>query len=109
MSDPAPPEDLPPAAADALRTLDGHDLREAIVYAQELLHARHEPLPSVEPMEDEEIVRVTERDGYLEVHKRHRRSDGELGGCYVYHVTREQHPNGTVRHRWSLIGRVEEE
>ncbi|MFD1512084.1 hypothetical protein [Halomarina rubra] len=105
MDEPTPPEDLPTHAADALRGLDGHDLREAIVYAQELLRARQEPLPTVEPQEGEEVVRVDERDGYLEVHKRHRGEDGTLGGRYVYHVARVRHPDGTVRHRWTLIGR----
>jgi hypothetical protein len=108
MDEPAPPEDLPSDVAEALRPLDGHDLREAIVYAQELLRARREPLPSVAPTENEEVVRVDERDGYLEVHKRHRGETGALGGRYVYHVTRERRPDGTVRHRWSLIGRAEE-
>jgi len=108
MDEPAPPEDLPAEAAAVLRDLDGHDLREAIVYAQELLRARREPLPSVRPEADEEILRVDERDGYLEVHKRHRGADGRLGGRYVYHVTRERHPDGTVHHRWSLIGRADE-
>ncbi|MWG35850.1 hypothetical protein [Halomarina oriensis] len=108
MDEPAPPEDLPADAADALHALDGHDLREAIVYAQELLRARQEPFPSVEPAGDEEVVRVDEHEGYLEVHKRHRGADGRLGGRYVYHVASERHPDGSVRLRWSLIGRAEE-
>ncbi|MFD1513417.1 hypothetical protein [Halomarina rubra] len=107
MTDPTPPEDLPPAVAESLQQLDGHDLREAIVYAQELLRALHEPHPTVEPQLGEEIVRVDERDGYLEVHKRHRHADGSLGGRYIYHVTSEPHPDGTTHHHWTLIGREE--
>ena len=108
MDDPTPPEDLPADVAETLRDLDGHDLRETIVYAQELLRARHEPLPSVEPLTNEEIVRVEERDGYLEVHKRQKGGDGDGGGLYVYHVTKERHPDDTVHYHWSLIGRETE-
>lgn len=108
MDDPTPPEDLPADVAETLRGLDGHDLRGTIVYAQELLRARREPFPAVEPQANEEIVRVEERDGYQEVHKRRRDADGDFGDLYVYHVTRERHPDGSVHHHWSLIGRGEE-
>ncbi len=105
-ADPTPPEDLPAEVADLLRSLDGHDLREAIVYAQELLRARHEQFPDVEPGAGEEVVRVLEHEGYTEVHLRHRPENGS-SGVYVYHVTIEPGPKGKRRH-WSLIGRAEE-
>ncbi|MFC5970395.1 hypothetical protein ACFPYI_03545 [Halomarina salina] len=107
MDDPTPPDDLPEAVASTLQSLDGHDLRGAVVYAQELLRARHEPLPTVEPRTDEEVVRVEERDGYLVVHKRQRDAAGDFGDVYVYHVSTERHPDGSVHHHWSLIGREE--
>ncbi|WP_254537582.1 hypothetical protein [Halomarina litorea] len=106
-SDPTPPVDLPSDVADCLRGLDGHDLREAIVYAQELLRARSEQLPDVEPGAGEEVVRVLEHEGYTEVHMRHQRDDGASGAVYVYHVTTEPHRDGKRRH-WSLVGRVED-
>ena len=40
---PTAPEDLSDESATLLTELSTHDLRETIVYAQELLHARHEP------------------------------------------------------------------
>jgi hypothetical protein len=100
--DPDPPADLPTDVAAALQSLDGRGLREAIVYANELLRARHEHAPQVDPAIGEEVVRVIEHDGYTEVHKRHRRE----GGVYVYHVTAEPHPEGDREH-WSLVGREE--
>lgn len=105
--DPTPPEDLPDDVAACLRSLDGHDLREAIVYARELLQARHEPFPDAEPGPGDEVVRVVEHEGYTEVHMRHRREDGTYGAVYVYHVTIEPRREGKRRH-WSLIGRTEE-
>jgi hypothetical protein len=52
-----------------LRGLDGQ-AREMIVYARELLADRHDTTLQIEPKSREEIVRVVERPGYSEVHKR---------------------------------------
>lgn len=108
--DPSPPDDLPPAVAELLVTLDGHDLRETIVYAQELLNARHEHPPDIEPGPGEEIVRIVEREGYTAVYKRQPCSKGCdrcPHGPYLYHVTREPHPDGSTRLHWTLIGRAQ--
>lgn len=105
---PTPPEDFPPDLAAELQESSVHDLREAIIYAQELLRSRHQPTLQIEPGPGEELVRLTERSGYTEVVKRQPCGDGCEDcphGPYVYHVTREQHPDGSERLHWTLIGR----
>ena len=115
MSDPAerprPPVDLPASVASALRDLNIHDLRVAIIYAHELLTYQQAPTSQIEPGPDEEIVELTEHPGYVEVVKR----QPCAGGCddcphgpFVYHVTRESHPDGHSRYHWVLIGRRNE-
>lgn len=106
---PTPPDDLPEDVAAVLRGLGGHDLREAIVYTRELLDARHGHPPEIAPQHGEEIVRVTEHEGYTEVVKR---QPCEAGcddcphGPYLYHVTREPHGDGSSHQHWTFVGRV---
>lgn len=111
MQDPPPPDDLPGNVAATLRDLDGHDLREAVVYAQLLLRARHQRPPVVDPGPGEEVVRTVERDGHTEIHKRQPCAEGCPDcphGPYVYLVTRERGPDGEVNNHWTLLGRAED-
>lgn len=105
---PRPPVDLPGPVASALRDLSVHDLRESIIYAQELLQYRQAPTSQVEPGPDEEFVELTEHPGYVEVVKRQPCVDGCDDcphGPFVYHVTREPRPDGSSTYHWVLIGR----
>lgn len=105
---PAPPRDLPDEVATTLEELDIHDLRETIVYAQELLHARHEPTLQIEPRPGEEIVRMVDEESYTLVAKKQPCGAGCPDcphGPYVYHVTPEEHPDGKTRLHWVCIGR----
>ncbi|GAA0242053.1 hypothetical protein ACFFQF_26895 [Haladaptatus pallidirubidus] len=105
---PNPPTDFPADIASALQQLSVHDLRETIVYAQELLQFYHEPTDQIEPAPGEEVVELTEHLGYTEVIKREPCGDNCVEcphGPYVYHVTREKHPNGESKLHWNLIGR----
>ncbi|MCD2200715.1 MULTISPECIES: hypothetical protein [unclassified Halobacterium] len=112
MSDPTdmpnPPADYPENVASTLQELSVHDLRETIIYAQELLQFHHVPTDQIEPTPGEEIVELTEHQGYTEVVKR-QPCGNECADCphgpYVYHVTRERHPNGDEKLHWVLIGR----
>lgn len=105
---PSPPEDLPAEIASTLETLDIHDLRETIVYAQELLQARHESTLQIEPRPGEEIVRMVDHGSYTEVAKR-QPCGNDCPDCphgpYVYHVRPEKHSDGTTRLHWTCIGR----
>jgi hypothetical protein len=109
---PTPPEGLPDQTTSALTDLDAADLRRAIIYAQELLQFRKEPGPPIEPNAGEDILRVTEHDGYTEVvkhsHPGEEGSDGDRGP-YLYHVTQERHPDGTEKPHWTFIGVVTDE
>ncbi|QCJ48521.1 hypothetical protein FCF25_07435 [Haloprofundus sp. MHR1] len=93
-----------------LRRLSAHDLREAVLYGQELLQLRQRTGPRIEPRVGEEFVRVEDRDGYTLVVKREPCGEGCENcphGPYGYHVTEEKLPSGERRTRWTLIGRVE--
>lgn len=104
---PTPPEDLPAEIADSLKSLDTHDLRETIIYAQELLQTRHESTLQIEPRPGEEIIRMADHGLYTEVVKKQPCSN-DCPDCphgpYVYHVRPEQHPDGTTRLHWVFIG-----
>lgn len=108
---PRPPEDLSGDARALLDGMDRHELRQAVVYAQELLAERGDHPLELEPLPGEEFVRVTERDGHTEVVKRQPCADGCDAcphGPYLYHVRRETHPEGGDHLHWTLIGRVRE-
>jgi len=105
---PTPPADFPDDIAATLRELSVHDLRETIIYAQELLQYHHAPTEQIEPAPGEEIVEMAEHSGYTEVVKRQPCSkdcDDCPHGPYVYHVTRERHPDGQEQLHWVLVGR----
>ena len=107
---PAPPEGLPADTAADLADLTGEELRSAVIYAQELLLAREESDGPIHPGPQEDIVRVTERDGYTEVVKQFDCGEGCEAcphGPYLYHVTEEPRPDGSTHTHWSFIGRVE--
>ncbi|WP_224448128.1 hypothetical protein [Haloprofundus salilacus] len=109
--EPNPPENLPTAVAETLRALSTENLREAVVYGQELLQVQRKTAPRIDPKPGEEFVRVEDRDGYTLVVKREPcGNDCEdcPHGPYVYHVTEEVTPSGERRARWALIGRVSE-
>lgn len=101
---PEPPVDLPTDLRNALEAhaSDPHELRETIVYAQELLNALPEPGTTIEPREGEEIVRIEEHPGYTEVVKQFEGRDE----AYLYHVIPEPQPDGDEHLHWSLIGRM---
>jgi hypothetical protein len=104
---PAPPVDLPEGVADTIATLDAHNLREAIIYAQELLQARQESTFQIEPQPGEEIVRTTEHPSYTTVVKKQPCGNNCAGcphGPYVYHVTPEKQIDGRTKLHWALIG-----
>ncbi|MFB6269237.1 MAG: hypothetical protein ABEH83_04785 [Halobacterium sp.] len=106
----SPPEGLPDEAADSLGGLTPEQLRNAIIFARELLYASDESESPIEPAAGEDILRVTERDGYTEVVKQVQcgeRCEDCPHGPYLYHVTDEPHPDGTTHAHWSFLGRVE--
>lgn len=110
-SQPAPPESLGSEVVEQLSDLSAQELREAVLYGQELLQYRKQTTPRIEPKPGEEYVRVEDHDGYTLVVKREPCGEGCDDcphGPYVYHVTEEKMPSGERRTHWALIGRVEE-
>lgn len=107
---PTPPEGLPESLIADLDQLDPEQLRKTIIYVRELLQASDEADSPIEPTPGEDIIRVTEHDGYTEVVKQVRCADGCSDcphGPYLYHVTEEPRPEGGTHTHWSLLGRVE--
>lgn len=107
--EPTPPEGLPDRLAVELGEASPEELRTAIVHARELLRFREERELPIEPEPGEDVVRVTEHEGYTEVVKRHRCEEGceECPhGPYLYHVTEEPQPDGEPKVHWSFIGEV---
>lgn len=108
LDTPSPPTDFSDDVASTLQEMDVHDLRETIIYAQELLQNHNAPLLQIEPFPGEEIVEITEHSGYTEVVKR-QPCGNDCEDCphgpYVYHVTRERNLDGKERLHWVLLGR----
>ncbi|WP_149783115.1 hypothetical protein [Halorubrum aquaticum] len=107
--DPTPPEGLPDRLVAELEDLSPEDLRKTIVHARELLRFHEERDLPIEPEPGEDVVRITEHEGYTEVVKRLPCEDGCDDcphGPYVYHVTEEPQPDGETKVHWSFIGEV---
>jgi hypothetical protein len=109
---PTPPEGLSPTLVDALTDSDPEELRKAIVHAQELLHYHEEAALPVEAAAGDDILRITEQDGYTEVVKRYSCAEGCDDcphGPYLYHVTEEPRPDRSRKVHWSFMGPVRTE
>ncbi|WP_076610425.1 hypothetical protein [Natronorubrum thiooxidans] len=107
---PTPPEGLPDQLVLELHQLNAQELRKTIIHAQELLSFQNESPSPVEPNPGDDILQVTEHDGYTEVVKRVFCSEGCDDcphGPYHYYVTQEHHPNGTEKPYWRFIGKIE--
>ncbi|GGK64826.1 MULTISPECIES: hypothetical protein [Haloarcula] len=106
---PTPPEGVPDKVATELPQLTPDELRNTIIYAQELLRFHDETDSPVEPGPNEEILRATKRDGYTEVVKRTTCAE-ECADCphgpYLYHVKEETRPEGGTKVRWMFLGEV---
>ena len=104
---PTPPEGLPDHLISDLAELRPDELRKAIIHAQELLQFHKETEFPIEPEPGDDILRVTEHDGYTEVVKQvycHEGCDDCPHGPFLYHVTEEPDPDGGTRTHWSFIG-----
>lgn len=107
---PTPPEGLPEHLGSDLSNLNTAELHKAIIYAQELLNFRDEDPSPFEPNPGDDILRVTEHEGYTEVVKEVYCGEDCRDcphGPYLYHVTQERHPDGTETPYWRFIGEVQ--
>jgi hypothetical protein len=107
---PTPPTGLPDELVSDLEELTSEELRNAIIHARELLHAQEENTGPIEPSPNEDILRVTEHEGYTEVVKQFDCAQGCSEcphGPYLYHVTEEPRPDGSHHTHWSFIGRID--
>lgn len=106
---PTPPEGLPEQIASDMSQLTAEELRKTIIHAQEILQSRGEEISPVEPNPGDDIVRVTEHEGYTEVVKWANCTD-DCGSCphgpYLYHVTEEPRPEGGEKPHWTFMGEV---
>ncbi len=108
-NEPTPPEGLPERLVSDLNGLTAEELHKAIIHAQELLNFRNEGPSAIDPQPGDDIIRVTEYDGYTEVVKQvycGENCDDCPHGPYLYRVTRERHPDGTTSAYWRFIGDV---
>ncbi|MFY4814329.1 hypothetical protein ACOJIV_16730 [Haloarcula sp. AONF1] len=104
---PKPPVDLPDHIVSVLEQASVHDLRESVIYAQELLQSHHEPTEQIEPLPGEEIVEIKGEGKRFTVLKREPCTDGCSDcphGPYVYEVKREKRPNGETHFHWTFMG-----
>lgn len=110
---PTPPEGLPPKLVEQLQNSTPEELRKAIVHAQELLHYHEETeLPVDAEAGDDDVVRVTEHEGYTEVVNQFRCAEGCDDcphGPYLYHVTEEPQLEGGRKVHWSFMGTVQQD
>ena len=108
---PTPPEGLPEEIVSDLNRLTAEELHKTIVHAQELLQSASTHRSPVEPKPGDDVVRVTEHEGYTEVVKWVRCGE-DCGDCphgpYLYHVTEEPQPEGGEKQHWTFIGEVNE-
>lgn len=106
---PTPPDGTPAAIANGLREASSEELRNTIIYAQELLINREEESFPVEPKTGEDILTVRETDGYTEVVKKIPCGE-DCSDCphgpYLYHVTEESLPTGESELHWKFLGQV---
>ena len=108
---PAPPANIPTDVAESVAELDDGQLRATAEYIQDLLDGRQQLSAEIETQDDEEIVEITEHDGYTAIVKRQPCTTGCDDcphGPYLYHVRRESDPRGDEDEElhWSYIGRV---
>jgi hypothetical protein len=108
---PDPPEVLPTGLVQELQNLSDHELREVISYSGDLIEYHDEELISeIDADDEEEIVRVEERDGYTEVVKRvpcGENCEECPHGPYLYHVRPIPEQEGDDHLQWQFIGRIE--
>lgn len=106
---PTPPEGLPDDLVEKLRGLNNEGLQKTIIHAQELLMDEGGGPPEIEPQSGEDILRITEHEGYTEVVKKIPCGEGcdECPhGPYLYHVREETLPNGETELHWVFLGRT---
>ncbi|GGK78393.1 MULTISPECIES: hypothetical protein [Haloarcula] len=104
---PKPPVDLSDNIVSVLQDASVHDLRESVIYAQELLQHNHEPTEQIEPLPGEEIVEIKGEGKRFTVLKRQQCADNCPDcphGPYVYEVTQEKQLNGETHFHWAFIG-----
>lgn len=111
QSNPEPPTYLSSTFVEEINRLSDEELRDVIGYEQALLNYRTAPPQRIETRPREELLRVTERDGYTEVVKRHPCPDS-CSDCphepYLYHVWSERPlDGGDDTLHWSFLGRVQ--
>ena len=107
---PTPPEGVPERVVSELNDLSPEELRKTIIHAQELLNFQDESPSSIEPRSGDDIIRVIEYDDYTEVVKQvycGNTCDNCPHGPYIYHVTRESHPDGSETEYWRFVGDVQ--
>lgn len=106
---PTPPEGVPTELAKGLEELSDDELRETIVYAQELLNTHEKRGFPIEPTPGEDILSITEKKRHTEVVKKipcGEDCEDCPHGPYLYHVTEETLPNGETELHWKFLGEM---
>lgn len=102
-----PPDDIPPAVAEALEGSSDGQLRAVIHYAQQLLQ-EHPPLTdAIEARTGEDLVRVEDHGAYTIVVVERPAETGDARGPFAYRV--DWVPDidgGEGKYRWHYLGKV---
>ncbi len=106
-SDTERPTDVPDELIAALEGSSDSQLREIIHYAQQLLR-EHPPLTdAIESRNGEELVRLTDHDGYSIVIVERPEEPVEARGPFAYRVNwMPSMSEGEGQYRWHYLGRV---
>lgn len=107
---PTGPTGLPDALVEILDTLDAPALRDVAAYVDRRIEESHTPLAErVLADADVDDVAVDDRGSYTLVRKRlpdQAEAGADSGTVALYHVTRENPPDGEETLRWHYLGDV---
>jgi len=107
-SDPA--AEVPRVVAETLEGLDDRELRAVVHYAQELLGSQSSTTPEIEARPGEELVHVSDEDGYTFVVVEREGATAGVETRVAYRVTWEPDVGeGDGRYRWHYLGSVEDD
>lgn len=117
MSDPPPdqdgPDDLSEALIQRINGLRASELQTLRSYIDERIESLQPPIEEeVRATAAGEVIAVDDHEGYVLARIHPLNPDGpgvNTEKTELYHVSREQHPDGTDSLHWSYIGDVQQE
>lgn len=110
--DPGGPDSVPDALLAQVNELDRTELQELLSYLEERIDALHPPLEEAITADTAgEVLDIEHHGGYALVRIHPPNPDGpgvQSDVVSVYHVRREQHPDGETDLHWAYIGDIQD-